>query len=219
MSDLIPFEMPVSLNGDEDTKRVTYAKAFKSAFLDKFNAAESNKDSSFEIEKKDFDKFIIRYEFANGFYSIPETGTKEWIAFLIERNSIRGELNSASAIGQHGHPPFRIDNNKDRNYLYTVQLLTGMVKVTYTDAAEAVKSLASNKMKSLDAMTTFFQENSSSLPPELRVALRHQSKVWDMVSKQLASQINGYLDLVEENFRDAQVALDSNKLLQLDYDN
>lgn len=205
------------------TKRVEYSNQFVKVFATQFKEAEiSGNGMSFDIKKKTFDKFLITQGFTD-YKKLPKLGSAEWNHFVSKRNKVRSELNSAAKIGQHGHPPFRIDatlkgkksddldvrvkaRSLDKDSL-RVQLLIGMVMVTHSDAIETIKTLAKSKCKDVDKMTTFFAEHLNELPPEIHMGLVSSDANFAMVSSVIINAVDQYVKAQRHAYALAQKVL------------
>jgi hypothetical protein len=191
------------------TKRLSYAETFRFAYTVEFTEANEGCESHFDITKQSFDEFLLKWGLVEtDDNKMPDIGTADWAKWVKERQNVRAGLNEAARVGQHvdtyGPPPFRIDKHPQDNTKWRVQLLVGMVKVTYKDAANAINTLAKNKKKDITKMTQYFLSNKSELPLDLQFALGQQAKMLEKSITRVANELNDYLDDFEDTYKDAQ---------------
>jgi hypothetical protein len=196
---------------EDDSLQLAMATAFREDFGEKFDAAMAAGEPEFTIEKKVFDHWLHGRGFVDGnFLRVPSPDDRiPWNAWVVERNGKRTCLNNAARIGQHGQPPYRIDNDKGDPAHYHVRLLSGMVLCTYDNAVDMVKSLILNKDASIGKMFTMLQPDIDALPLEQRVMLSVQKKQFSRTAARIALALEQLQADVAESFCDMQTAIAS----------
>ena len=194
------------------TKREDYARTFLNMFRDSFTAAEESGVTKFALSLKGFDEFICLADFCS-FDTPPSRHDDTWHKFVAERNMVRSELNNASSLGHHGHPPYRIDYESGE---YIVRLLNDMVMVTAQQMAEALISLAESKDKELKRMNAYLLEHMESLPPALHARVAIQDRAFHRAVSNATSVLNGYIEDTRELFDD--IVTHTNDIKQLESD-
>jgi hypothetical protein len=191
-----------------ELKRVQYAKSFREYFDDKFLDINkqsnmhfvedvSSKDDQTTLTRSEFDKWL---EFS-GFGSenkIPQTGTPEWSLWVNTRNKVRGEMNVAASIGEHGEPPYRLDVDKDDRSTYILRTLNSMLRVTHKEVIAGLQSILTNKKEHLGTWIYSLQDRIvNSNDQVLKNLVAQQTSVFDLIAENTVDSLNKYLKYLQ----------------------
>lgn len=190
------------------TKRQLMATAFRENFDTEFAEAMKMDAELFTMKTSVFDNFVIKEGFCS-YSKLPTKGTPEWVQFRHESNTARYELNSASEIGLHGEPPFRIDNERG---ILRVRMLAGIVKVTHTMIAKQIKSLLKNKDKQFTHMWDYLEDNKEALSPYVQGLMGQQEQMFAMTISNATHALSLYINNVEKTYAKAKDAIDAKAL-------
>lgn len=190
---------------DEMTKQQKLATMFRHMFDKQFTEATESGAPHFDLLKSQFDNWLVMTGETPEFSKVPSCGSGvEWTAWVQLRNSLRGMLNNAASVAAHGEPPYVINKHPVDHAFWRVQLLTGMVAVTFKDASKSMLSLAKSKHKDIAKMFDTLGPHTDQLPLEQRIMLSSQKKMFTKAAIRVARDMNELLADIEETLVDTQ---------------
>jgi len=204
-------------------KKAQLAYEFAQAYAAQMRQAEIEGAPSFTVPKKEFDEWLFSTGLTD-WDAIPHPNDKAWGSWVADRNSYRAMLNDAASIGMHGHPPYRIDDSytwvetkkrdgskmpakKKAADFWTVNLLTGMVAVTFNDMMKVMEGSLLRKNAEAAKMFDFFTERKSELPPEFQFTLESQQMLFENAVATATQALSQYVSSAKKTYERAQAAV------------
>jgi hypothetical protein len=193
---------------DDMNKQQKLAAMFRHMFSDAFEEAMDQGLPHFDLHKQKFDDWLVMTGETPEFPQVPDKGSRvEWSAWVLLRNQLRAQLNDAAEVGAHGEPPYRIDQNPDDKTLWRIHLLTGMIAVTFKDAAKSLHTLSKNKNKDISRVFEMLNKQTDQLPLEQRLLLRMQKKMFANAVLRVTRDMNELIGEIQGVGEEVQLSL------------
>lgn len=192
----------------EDTLRAQYALSFYNYFSARFTVLSSTDPVEVLVTVDEFHIWLAQSGFAaftEGeevvvFNYVPERGTADWEKFNALFSKVRRSMNFASERAAHGDPAFRVDFAAPH---YVVRNLPSQALVTTALMTKSLLSMVKNKDKNRARQHEYLQDNFDQLPPSLQHQVSSHDRMFTMLTRRMAADLNEYLAYVTEDYQEA----------------